>query len=444
MKSIRAFLVMVLLATMTLVVFIAALRGYRASMVEVEALLDGQLVEMAQLLDSLHPDEFSRTEAYEGEEFAFQVWVSGKLLKKSASAPRTLMAPLTAGFRDGNFNSYRWRVLAKQGHTSEQWILVAQRADLRIRLAEEVTLEAVLPIIASLPIAGVLIWLVVGRGLQPLRRLARQLGDKRSDDLSPLPVSGSPAELRQVINSTNSLLNRLALAFDREKRFAADAAHELRTPISVLKINMHNLSRDLPGDNPNLDKLKDGIERVGHLVEQILALYRSTPEQFMANFDHLDLHALAQEAIGRHYDEFSSRDQQIELVGHSCQMVGDHFALETLLQNLLSNASKYTPRGGQIRVSVRSDNTGATLLVEDSGPGIARKEYQRVFERFYRTGGDRHGSGVRGCGLGLAIVRHITDLHNARIELGRSSFTSGLSVTISFPVSTVNRVGCQA
>ncbi len=441
MRSIRTFLVVVLLATMTLVVFIAALRGYRASMSQVEALLDGQLVEMARLLDSLHPDDFAMTEAYDGRAFAFQVWVSGKLLKKSLNTPDELIAPLTPGYRDGNFSGYRWRILAQPGHTHEQWILVAQRADLRISLAEEVILEAVLPIIVSLPLAGVLIWLIVGRGLQPLRRLAQQLGSKRSDDLSPLPIAGAPAELRQVIDSTNSLFNRLALAFDREKRFAADAAHELRTPISVLKIQMYNLSRDLQRGNPNLDKLNDGIERVNHLVEQILALYRSTPEHFMANFSRLDLHALARDTISRYYDEFRSRDQQIELAGHRSFLVGDRFALETLLHNLLSNASKYTPSGGQIRVAVQSDDSGVVLCVEDSGPGIAEEEYERVFERFYRIGGDRHVSGVRGCGLGLAIVQHITELHEARIELGRSSFTSGLAVNICFPLRIDAGVG---
>ena len=154
MKSIRAFLVVVLLATMTLVVFIAALRGYRASMAEVEALFDGQLVEMAQLLDDTHPGEKTVTNAYRGGAFAFQIWVSGLLQRKSANTPDTLITPLVAGYRDGNFSGFRWRILVVPGSNPDRWILVAQRTDLRFQLAEDVILSAVLPIIVSIPLAG--------------------------------------------------------------------------------------------------------------------------------------------------------------------------------------------------------------------------------------------------------------------------------------------------
>jgi two-component system sensor histidine kinase QseC len=440
MKSIRTFLVIVLLATMTLIIFIAALRGYRSSMQQTELLFDGQLLDIAELLNELPIDRTAAINlpdegTFEGT-IAFQIWDTGVLLQRSANAPDSLIAPLQPGYRDNNFGGHRWRTLARQSGNTDRWILVAERADMRFRLADDVILEAVMPIIFGLPLAGLVIWFIVGYGMRPMRRLATQLGAKASDDLSPLPDDQIPAELTQVVQSTNGLLTRLAASFEREKRFAADAAHELRTPISVLKVHLHNLAHDLPADNPNLAHLKDGIDRMNHLVEQILALYRTMPDQFMANFTELDLQVLARDVISKNYSEFAMKEQQIELVGSSSNIVGDRFALDTLLQNLLSNAGKYTPNGGRVLVTVEPGEHGVTLKVEDSGEGIAPDEYDRVFERFYRVGGDRHASDQPGCGLGLAIVRHIAELHDASITLGPSSFESGLSVRIGFPSST--------
>lgn len=437
MKSIRTFLVIVLLATMTLIIFIAALRGYRSSMVQTELLFDGQLQDIADLLDepqatvstSSKPPEAGVAE----NTIAFQIWAGSRLLQHSENAPETPIAAFEPGYGENNFSGRRWRTLATQNQQDGHWILVAERTDVRSRLADQLILEAVMPIIFGLPVAGILIWFVVGYGMRPLSRLAGELRGKAVDDLTPLRADHTPAELTQVIHSTNDLLGRLSASFERERRFAADAAHELRTPISVLKVHLHNLAHELPPDNSNVAHLKEGIDRMSHLVEQILALHRTTPDQFMANFTSLDLHALAREAISQRYSGFARKAQKIELAGSHSNMIGDQFALETLLQNLLSNAEKYTPNGGQVLVTVTPAENGIVLRVEDSGPGIAPDEYARVFERFYRVGGDRHASDHTGCGLGLAIVQHIAELHDARITLAPSSFESGLSVRIEFP-----------
>jgi two-component system sensor histidine kinase QseC len=439
MNSIRAFLVIVLLATMTLIFFVSALRGYRSSMQQAELLFDGHLQDIARLMDGLPIDriaaiEVQREESPEGA-IALQVWNAGVLLHRSANAPDTPISQFEFGYHDVNFGGYRWRTLARQSSNGGRWILVAERIDIRFHLADDVILKAVVPIILGLPIAGLLIWFIVGFGLRPLRRLAGELTVKASDDLSPLENHQSPVELTQVIQSMNGLLTRLAASFEREKHFAADAAHELRTPISVLKIYLHNLARDLSTDNTNIAKLNDGVERMNHLVKQILALNRVMPDQFMANFTPIDLHALARDVISQCYPEFAAKDQRIELAGSTSPMIGDQFALETLLQNLLSNASKYTPNGGHALITVQATDHGTSLTVEDSGPGIAPEEYERVFGRFYRIGGDHHASGQPGCGLGLSIVQHIAKLHEADISLGPSSFDTGLSVRIDFPAS---------
>ncbi|MEJ2095532.1 MAG: ATP-binding protein, partial [Gammaproteobacteria bacterium] len=135
------------------------------------------------------------------------------------------------------------------------------------------------------------------------------------------------------------------------------------------------------------------------------------------------------------YTEFERKHIQLELAGDGARIYGDRFALETLVKNLLDNACKYTPAGGYVHVDVSGHDAGALLYIEDSGPGVPEDQYQRIFDRFYRLGGDQHESGVIGCGLGLAIVRHIADLHGASIELHQSGFESGLSVSVFFPVS---------
>jgi two-component system sensor histidine kinase QseC len=300
-------------------------------------------------------------------------------------------------------------------------------------LAEGIILESVLPVVATLPVAGLLIWLVVGYGLAPLRNLAAQLRSRRAEDLRRIPETRQPVELMQVITTTNDLLGRLEASFAREKQFASDAAHELRTPISALKVHLHNLSKDLPAGHHDMLQLQAAADRMGNLVEQILILYRTTPDQYMARFRELDLYQLVQGIIISIYPEFESKNIRLELTGQSAIMRGDRFALETLVKNLLDNACKYTPAGGDVRVSVNTDSTAVRLQVEDSGPGVPAAHYQRIFDRFYREGGDQHQSGVVGCGLGLAIVSHIADLHEAEINVQTSSFETGLSVSVEFP-----------
>jgi two-component system sensor histidine kinase QseC len=153
----------------------------------------------------------------------------------------------------------------------------------------------------------------------------------------------------------------------------------------------------------------------------------------MAQFRKLDLYQLVQGVIISIYPGFEEKHIRLELTGDRVTMTGDQFALETLVKNLLENACKYTPAGGRVYVAVSNDSAGAKLEIEDSGPGVPEEQHHRIFDRFYRAGGDQHQSGVIGCGLGLAIVRHIADLHGAAVDLQHSSFESGLSISIVFP-----------
>ncbi len=427
MNSIRRFLIVVLLGTIMLVNIAAVVYGYRNSMIEAEKLFDEQLMSIASILAETPPGTY-RTVA-NNDEIAYQIWRGKLLVASSDNAPADPIAERKPGFSDVSIDGERWRAFAGFVNNSKRWVIVAESFNLRLTLANSIVLESVLPILLSLPILGGLIWFIVGRGLQPLANLAGEMRNKRSDDLSALTDLGQPRELSVLVNSVNDLLRRLDAAFERERQFAADAAHELRTPISVLKIQLHNLLADSADENKSLKSLEAAVQRMSHSVEQVLTLYRMSPEQFVANFEKVDLTVLARNVIAELYPQLEAREQQIELEGASALVNGDTSMLETMLRNLIENASRYCGTGGAIRVGVQKHADGVILSVEDNGPGIPVEHRKRVFERFYRGQRD---SGPAGTGIGLSIVKNVADTHKARISLGDSSFDSGLAVSVAF------------
>ncbi|MEH6610689.1 MAG: ATP-binding protein [Halioglobus sp.] len=436
MNSIRVYLAVMLVAAFILISFLAALNGYLSSMKEAESLLDSQLEYASDiLLQTFDVRDADEVVAREGAQFAFQVWVKGSLALHSPGAPKVHINELTPGYRFANFGGYRWRTLTRVDEDGIVYI-VGEREDLRYRVAEKVVLESVLPLLLWLPVSALLVWVLVGWGLRPLRNLSREINSKASDDLSPLGQENPPRELEQLVESTNALLARLSAAFEREKHFASHAAHELRTPLSVLKVHLHNLAEDLPADHSDLAHANAGLARMHHLVEQILDLNRTNPELIKARFEPVELHKLAQQVTARAWPEFSTREQTLSLQGEPAYILGDPVMLETLLTNLLENAKKYTPEGGEILVHAYPDDNRVALIVEDSGPGIEESERARVFERFYRS--EQEFSGANGSGLGLAIVQHIAQVHGASIALGESSL-GGLRVMIEFPATEAIR-----
>jgi two-component system sensor histidine kinase QseC len=433
MRSIRVFLVVVILAVITLFYFISALRGYQSSMAEAERLFDKQLLDTARLIATIHPGQGAANLGHDSS-IAFQVWRGERLIASSSNAPQQYIAALAPAFDFSNFGGYRWRTAAYYDTSNRNWILVADRTDLRFALAENVILESILPALVGLPVVGLLIWVIVSGGLRPLRLLAREMGSKQADDLAPLVVERPRKELEQIVTSCNGLLQRLETSLLRERQFASDAAHELRTPISALKVQVYNLAQELEGSGASISDLERTVDRLEHIVEQILDLYRSSPDQYNASFSPVELLALASEVIADEYEGFDRKGQQLELEGKPCTIMGDRFALKTLLRNLLSNANKYTPTAGRVRVSVEAVGPVARLTVEDSGPGIPAQEHQAIFERFYRIGRDRHPSGETGCGLGLAIVRRLVELHQGRIRIEPSGFATGTAFQVELPL----------
>lgn len=432
--SIRRYLTLILISVITLLTFASAIQGYRSSMDKAATIFDNELLALADALSTtLTAAQSSQTISQHS--FVYQRWQDQQLILSSLPQQQTAIASFTQGFGEHNFLAQRWRTYSHWLADQQQWLMVAQPLNRRFELAESMILAAVTPLVISIALVALLTFLIVSRGLKPLNELSESLKAKKADDLRPLEIKTQAAELVPVINTLNQLFERLDGAFVREKRFAADAAHELRTPLSVLKITAYNLALEIQAaklDIANMAYLQQGIERMSHVVEQILLLNRTNPEQYRGNFESLELVSLCQSVIANLYPQIAEKQQDIELDGWAGNAIGDEFALGILLQNLISNASKYTPEHGSIKVSLSRLQARPRICVEDSGPGMADEEYQRVFERFYRIGGDRHNSQTPGCGLGLAIAKHIAQLHNIELKLSRSAALGGLAVEIIF------------
>jgi two-component system sensor histidine kinase QseC len=433
-SSLRSYLLVAVLSAITLTSFAAALYGYRSGVAAADALFDAQLTNTAVLLAGLLTTGADPDRPPSAGDTAFQVWdADGAARLRSVNAPMEPMAPFEAGFHFANFGEHRWRVLVRRQSSAGPWVMVGERAEARFLLADSVARESLLAALAVLPVTALMIWLIVGHGLRQLDRLAGALATKAADDLTPLDASHAARELALIIGAVNGLLQRLDLSLTHERRLTADAAHELRTPIAALKVDLHNLSTRLAADDPLLARLNADTERLEHLIAQILLLYRMSPDQYQARLEPLDLTALAGEVIADNYAQFEAKAQDVQLHGDAQPLRGDRFALVTLLQNLLANASRYTPGGGHIAVTTTPQTRGGVALaVSDSGPGLPTAERERVFDRFYRLVGSRHMDPT-GSGLGLSIVRLVADLHGARVEFDNSPFGSGLTVRVLFP-----------
>lgn len=329
--------------------------------------------------------------------------------------------------------AYRLRTFTLKDETLNRWVVTGECIDLCFALADTIVSAAITPTVLALPMAAIIIWFAISFGLRPLKQLTEQLSNKRAGDLTPVVLKGTPNELTQLIITTNDLLNRLNDAFAREQQFAADAAHELRAPISVLNVQMHNLKQQKNLSDDELRPLADGIKRMGHVVEQVLSLYRNAPDQASRPLQEVNLYTVTQQVLANEYNQFQSKNQIISLSGDTDSDVnGDQFALETLVQNLIINTVKYSPENGHIDVSIKRRDNSVCLIVADPGKGVPAEDYELVFERFYRVDGDRHSSGETGCGLGLAIVRHIVAMHGASITLGCAEELGGLNVNVVF------------
>lgn len=435
MKSIRTYLVVVILSVICLSNFIAALQGYRDSLTAAGKLVDEQIIEKYDVLSVLLAHDLNAPRKLYNDNTLFQIWQGSVLVKKSSNSPTNLFVDPNGNFHVASYQGKRWRAFGKKLEESDTSIIVALKYDIYSGLTEDILLKAIVPIVWVLPIVGLLVLLVINIGLRPVQQLARGLSTRAVNDLSPLETDGYSTELQPIVTALNGLFVQLSEAFEREKRFSADAAHELRTPLSALKVHLHNLSKDF-GHDPDVEVLKRASERMEHCIEQLLEIHRTSTEVDDADLEICNLNEIAKTVVADIYTSIDAKQQSIELMGSATHVLAKPSALAVLCRNLIDNASKYTPDKGVILITTAENKGRVSLLVEDSGPGIPEAEYSRVLDRFYRVGGDRHDTGVIGSGLGLSIVSFIVQRYGGQIVFSRSSRLGGLAVEISFPVST--------
>ncbi len=352
-------------------------------------------------------------------------------LAPAGSLPR-LPQDLPDGLQTITRGGAQWRILVRMRKDGSR-VAVSQPTANRDEIARESAMRTIVPLGLLIPCLMFLVGIVIDRSLRPLSRLAERLDAKQSDHLEKLPAEGISKELLPFVASINRLLDRIGTMFDKHRRFVADAAHELRSPITALSVQAENLERAGLSDDGRvrLESLRAGIRRTAQLLEQLLALARYDCDVSM----EMPLSELDRIVKGVVADLLPvAQDRSIDLGFARIETVsvrGEPVALAMLVRNLIDNALRHTPAGGRVDVSLFRQNEAVILQVADTGPGIPDADIDRIFEPFFR-GSRSRGDGT---GLGLSIVRRIAErCHGSiRLENTRVPEGPGLSASVSFP-----------
>jgi two-component system, OmpR family, sensor kinase len=435
--SVRKRLLWLVLAAILLAALVQAGTAYRSALQQADAMFDEHLQQVARSLRSGIPIGSSIPEAADGEDnpaydLYVQIWGPDgtQIFRSSRSSlpPRAIL-----GFSDVQANGSLYRVYSLQ--TPLQTVQIAQDMSARTARAQALALRAIVPFLLMTPLLMLAVWWVITRALAPVDRARRQVAARAADDLSPLPDEGLPDEVRPLVEELNLLFSRVQGAFETQKSFVADAAHELRSPLTALKLQAQTLQRedsDPSAREAAIARFNQGIDRSIRLVEQLLLLAREETGAGAEQKQAVDLQQLVRVAVSDVLPQAQLKQMDVGLADHQTASIhGQADALRILLRNLLDNAIKYTPAGGRVDVSIQQRGTQTVLAVDDSGPGIAANDQPRVFDRFFRAG---DGQAEPGSGLGLAIVKTIADRHHAALSLDTSPTLGGLRVEVRFPV----------
>lgn len=333
--------------------------------------------------------------------------------------------------------AYTWMDLSTRG-SGPVLLVAAESVDRRTQLANDIIKGVIIPQFIVLPIAVVLVWFGLSRGVAPINALQRRLRARRPDDLSPIDERQAPSEIGPLITAMNDLLGRLEATLLAQRRFVADAAHQLKTPLAGLRTQAELAMRGEPTSHTqaSLEQIIAGTTRATRLVNQLLLMATAENPNTMA-MPPTDLTHLAKEHIQKwiHVALKHGIDLGFEGPEHPVYIKGQSLLLGEALNNLIDNAIRYTPAPGHITVSLYEQTNSVVLAVEDSGPGIPPEERERVFDRFYRV----LGSGVDGSGLGLAIVKEIAQRHQANVLITdthrqhHETHATGARIEIHFP-----------
>ncbi len=431
--SLRGRLLGVLLLAIVLAAAVQAAVVYRQARAEADAIFDYHLEQMAQALRAgvaVSGLPVLSDERHGGRpvEFVVQVWSMEGLQVYRSSDRVGLPQRAVLGFSEADLNGKPFRVFALQ--TPYQVIQIAQDMGPRREMARSLAFRTVLPIVWMAPLLMLVAWWAVGASLRPVARVREQVAARAADDLATVTEEGLPDEIRPLVRELNLLFGRVGQAFEAQQHFVADAAHELRSPLAALRLQVQGLerARDDATRQVAVDRLLAGIDRATRLVEQLLVLARhQAVAAAPGGLSPVPLDALTREVVAEMVSKAGQHAIDLGLkAAQPVQVQGQAEALRILLRNLLDNAIKYTPKGGQVDVSVRQEGADAVLVVEDSGPGVAESDRARVLDRFYRVPGEV----APGSGLGLAIVSAIAQWHGAQLTLGRSEALGGLQVAL--------------
>ncbi len=440
-QSLRTRLLAFLLVAVALTAAVQGALAYRSALAEADGLFDYHMQQTAFALRAGLPIDAqgvgpSPLAEDENHDFIVQVWTNAGLRIFESAVGAALPQFAVLGFSDVKARGATYRVFSLQTHS--QVIQVAQDMAVRRSMARAMAWRSLLPLAVMAPLLALAIGWTVSRLLVPVQRVRGELAQRQADDLSPIADADLPDEVRPLVQEINLLFDRVHHAFEAQQHFVADAAHELRTPLAALKLQVQGLRRAQDGAarQSAAVRLDAGIDRATRLVEQLLVLARqeANAAQGLA-LAPVDLAQAVRLALADAAP--SAQARQIDLGWPHGEggavpvpIAGQEESVRILLRNLLDNAIKYTPEGGRVDVVLRGATQGVELEVHDSGPGIAEAERARVWDRFYRA--PQAGQGAPGSGLGLAIVRAIARRHGAAVQLEYSERLGGLCVRVVF------------
>lgn len=443
MTSLRFRLLFILIGLFVLAWFSVVLATYMVTRSRVEELFDAHLQHDANVLAALVAHSLSKGNgagavAHEvtmdfqryQKELAFQVWKENRLLLRSAGSPA--FAKGARGFRNVILAGGDWRLFAHYLPAVGLMVQVAEPHRLRSSLAVDITRKALYPLVLAIPLLGVALWFGVGRGLLPLRRVALQVAERTPARLDAVDLKTVPQEIDVVVRELNRLLAMLRDAFERERQFTADAAHEIRTPLASIKTQAQVALRaaDEPSRRRALSEVIQGVDRAGRLVGQLLTLARVDRETLRDEFTDVNVTALANQIAGELESQAGAKRINLRRSANTPVVThGSAGGLGILLRNLIDNAVAYTAEGGTVDITVNRSGAGVDLIVTDNGPGIPPAERGRIFDRFHRGA----GPSTPGCGLGLSIVRRIAQLHGGAVTLADPPAGRGLRVRVHLP-----------
>ena len=406
--------------------------AYRIALEEIDEILDAQMQNLAERVAEHDPkpirNDFDHRQSYHEEDLFVDVWSYDKSDNKTTKSDMLVDRVEEEGFYIHKTKNDVWHTYVLP--SKDYQIQVSQQNSVRQHLAFELAANMFIPYVLFLPFALWGLSWVIRRNLQPLDDFKEELSKRGAQELAPIQEENYPVEISPTIQEMNYLFDRISLSQQEQKQFIADAAHELRTPITALNLQIQILLKQFPQD-PSIKNLSKGLIRVQHLVSQLLSLAKqdaSVPE--LEGKQSFDLNQVAVSCVEQLIQFAMQKEIDLGMEEQQSIILHDREnSVHSIIFNLIDNAIKYTPEKGIINVSVFRDQNKAIIVVEDSGPGIDSSQYENICKRFYRI----HNHAEIGSGLGLSIVdKAIQHLHG-ELEFSQSENLGGLKVKASLP-----------